>query len=233
MMKIALNTSVLLFLLCSGHASAQNQTSIDVPLTTKADSISYAFGMSIGGDLKNRGVTELNPVVLADAIRTLVSGGSAKFSIEQQNQLVTQALTEGAERQHAGAIHAAKAYLEENKTKPNVQTTATGLQYEVIRAGQEGGNPGLTDKVTVHYKGTLTNGNQFDSSYDRGEPASFGLNRVIRGWQEGLQLMTPGAHYRFVIPYELAYGERGSGAHVPPYSVLIFDVELLGVESVQ
>ena len=119
-------------------------------------------------------------------------------------------------------------FLEQNKKRAGVQTTASGLQYEVLTAGT-GVKPLATDSVLVHYKGTLLNGKQFDSSYDRGEPISFPLNRVIPGWTEGVQLMPAGSKYKFFIPYNLAYGERGAGQDIPPYSTLIFEVELLKV----
>ena len=121
-----------------------------------------------------------------------------------------------------------QAFLAENGKKPGVTTTASGLQYEVIKAG-DGAAPGPTDKVTVHYKGTLLDGSEFDSSYKRGETATFPLNRVIRGWTEGLQLMKTGAHYRFFIPADLAYGAHGAGRMIGPNATLIFEVELISV----
>ncbi len=131
--------------------------------------------------------------------------------------------TSPAENKAAG-----EAFLAENGKKDNIVTTASGLQYEIIEPG-EGASPSASDSVTVHYKGTTIDGNVFDSSYDRGAPATFPLNRVIAGWTEGLQLMKEGAKYRFFIPAELAYGERGAGRAIGPNSTLIFDVELLKV----
>jgi len=124
---------------------------------------------------------------------------------------------------------AGEAFLAENAKKDNIVTTASGLQYEVIKQG-EGVSPSATDNVTVHYKGSTIDGTVFDSSYDRGEPATFPLNRVIAGWTEGLQLMKEGAQYRFYIPHALAYGERGAGRAIGPNSTLIFDVELIKVQ---
>jgi len=120
-------------------------------------------------------------------------------------------------------------FLAANAKKPGVVTTASGLQYEVMVQGAGGAKPKATDKVKTHYHGTLTNGTIFDSSVQRGEPISFGLNQVIKGWTEGLQLMSVGDKYRFFIPFELAYGERGAGGVIPPYATLIFEVELLGI----
>ncbi len=122
------------------------------------------------------------------------------------------------------------AFLAENAKKTNVVTTASGLQYEVIKAGTGSTTPKATDTVTVHYKGTTIDGAEFDSSYSRGEPTSFPLNRVIAGWTEGVQLMTEGATYRFYIPSELAYGEHGAGRAIGPNAALIFDVELIKIQ---
>jgi FKBP-type peptidyl-prolyl cis-trans isomerase FkpA len=146
---------------------------------------------------------------------------------QASDQALRAAQTAKMEEESAAAIEAGLAYLAENAQKEGVTVTESGLQYEVIEAG-EGASPQATDTVTVHYKGTLIDGTEFDSSYGRGEPTSFPLNRVISGWTEGLQLMQEGAKYRFVIPSELAYGARGQGA-ITPNSTLIFEVELLEV----
>jgi FKBP-type peptidyl-prolyl cis-trans isomerase FkpA len=124
---------------------------------------------------------------------------------------------------------AGEAFLAENAKKPNITMTASGLQYEILKKG-EGATPSATDNVTVHYKGTTIDGNEFDSSYSRGEPATFPLNRVIPGWTEGVQLMQEGAKYRFYIPSELAYGAHGAGRLIGPNSTLIFDVELIKIQ---
>ncbi|WP_340122134.1 FKBP-type peptidyl-prolyl cis-trans isomerase [Methylobacter svalbardensis] len=125
---------------------------------------------------------------------------------------------------------AGTAFLTENTKKPNIVTTATGLQYEVLTPGTGATSPSATDSVTVHYKGTTLDGEEFDSSYSRGEPATFPLNRVIPGWTEGVQLMKEGAKYRFYIPSELAYGEQGAGRAIGPNAALIFDVELIKIQ---
>lgn len=122
------------------------------------------------------------------------------------------------------------AFLAENAKKPNIVTTASGLQYEVLAPGTGAASPSATDSVTVHYKGTTIDGEEFDSSYSRGEPATFPLNRVISGWTEGVQLMKEGAKYRFFIPSELAYGEQGAGRAIGPNAALIFDVELIKIQ---
>jgi FKBP-type peptidyl-prolyl cis-trans isomerase len=133
--------------------------------------------------------------------------------------------TTPAENKAAGA-----AFLAENAKKPNIVTTASGLQYEVLTPGTGNASPSSTDNVTVHYKGTTLDGKEFDSSYSRGEPATFPLNRVIAGWTEGVQLMKEGAKYRFYIPSALAYGEQGAGRSIGPNAALIFDVELIKIQ---
>ncbi len=125
---------------------------------------------------------------------------------------------------------AGTAFLAENAKKPNIVTTASGLQYDVLTAGTGATSPSATDNVTVHYKGTTIDGTEFDSSYSRGEPATFPLNRVIAGWTEGVQLMKEGAKYRFYIPSELAYGAQGAGRAIGPNAALIFDVELIKIQ---
>ncbi len=125
---------------------------------------------------------------------------------------------------------AGEAFLATNAKKSNIKTTASGLQYEIITAGTGTVSPKATDSVTVHYKGTTIDGKEFDSSYGRGTPATFPLNRVIKGWTEGVQLMTEGAKYRFYIPSDLAYGSTGAGAAIAPNSALIFDVELIKIQ---
>ncbi len=135
----------------------------------------------------------------------------------------------GTQAQVTTARPADLTYLEDHKEKPGVKTTASGLQYEVLKEGT-GPMPVATDTVTVHYEGKLLDGTIFDSSYKRGEPASFGLNQVIPGWTEGVQLMHTGSKYRFTIPPALGYGDRGAGGVIPPNAVLTFDIELLGVQ---
>jgi FKBP-type peptidyl-prolyl cis-trans isomerase len=146
----------------------------------------------------------------------------------------TAALTKHAEQQFAAQTEANKMkganYLAENAKKEGVVVTKSGLQYTVINQG-DGPKPTATDQVTVHYRGTLIDGTEFDSSYARGEPATFGLNQVIPGWTEGVQLMNVGSKYQFVVPYELAYGERGAGGAIGPFETLIFEVELIEIKS--
>jgi len=210
-----------------------------VGLKSGLDSTSYAFGTSIGSSLKSTGLATLNYDVLLKGLKDAFNGAKTTLTQEQAQQCINEAITkasavknkaeaEANKLKYAPMIKEGQTFLEENKKRDGVHTTASGLQYEVLTQGT-GIKPAATDSVLVHYKGTLLNGKQFDSSYDRGEPISFPLNRVIAGWTEGVQLMPAGSKYKFFIPYNLAYGERGAGADIPPYSALIFEVELLKV----
>ena len=191
-----------------------------------ADTTSYSIGMSLGYRLQNQGAGTLNYESLVQGIRDILEKNEVlldrnfsdslnyAYFQNQRDRMFTQQKEEGAN------------FLAQNGQRAEVTTTESGLQYEVLVAA-EGPKPTATQSVTVHYEGKLLDGTKFDSSIDRGEPISFPLNRVIPGWTEGLQLMSPGAKYRFYIPENLAYGSRGAGGAIPPYSTLIFDVELL------
>lgn len=192
------------------------------------DKVSYALGMSIGHQLQQMNATDLNIDDFAQAI-TDVFNGDAKLSDTEAQAAVQDFFSRKAEEQAKAAKAEGENFLAENAKKEGVKTLPSGLQYKVLREG-DGRKPSATDKVECHYEGTLINGEVFDSSYRRGETATFGLNQVIKGWTEGLQLMQEGAKYRFFIPYDLAYGERGAGQSIPPYAALIFDVELIKVK---
>ncbi|SEK95573.1 FKBP-type peptidyl-prolyl cis-trans isomerase FkpA/FKBP-type peptidyl-prolyl cis-trans isomerase FklB [Parapedobacter koreensis] len=213
----------------AGLANAQQTGSSTIALKSRTDSVAYAFGASIARDLKSTGLEEINATALAQAVADIFAGKESIFGEEQERELIMNTITAAREKLDSQLKNDANAFMENNKAKPGVLTTASGLQYEIVREGT-GDKPALTDTVTVHYKGQLSDGKVFDSSYDRGEPATFPLDRVIEGWQEGLQLVPVGAHYRIFIPYELGYGERGAGQDIPPYSPLIFDVELISVQ---
>lgn len=198
------------------------------------DKTSYALGMGIGRQLKEMGAESIDIDSLAQAIRDVIAGRQEMSDTEAQ-ALVRTFFAEQEKKQRAVAAEQFKenkaqgeTFLAENAKKDSVTVTASGLQYEVLSEGS-GKRPKATDSVACHYEGRLIDGTVFDSSYKRGEPATFGLNQVIAGWTEGLQLMREGAKYRFFIPYELGYGERGAGASIPPCSALIFDVELIEV----
>ena len=200
------------------------------------DKLSYALGHNIGHQLKEMGLQgSLSVDDYAEAVRDVLEGRAAKMGAEEAHMVLQQFFSELEERQQAAAAERGKAarsegeaFLAENKAKPGVVTTASGLQYTVLNEGS-GRQPKATDTVRCHYEGTLIDGTLFDSSYRRGQPAEFGLQQVIAGWTEGVQLMKEGAKYRFFIPWQLAYGERGAGADIPPYAALIFTVELIKV----
>jgi len=195
---------------------------------TTLDSASYAFGNTMASSMKNDGLSSLNYELLIKGLKDAFGGASPLISQEKSQAAISNLFKTVSRQKHAPAIAAGKAFLENNKKKQGIQVTPSGLQYEVINRGT-GIRPKATDTVLVNYKGTLTNGKQFDSSYDRNEPLSLPLNGVIAGWTEGLQLMQTGSKYRLFIPYELGYGERGAGTDIPPYSTLIFEIELLKV----
>lgn len=199
------------------------------------DKLSYALGIGIGTQLSGMGAANLNIDDFAQAIKDVIAGNDLKVSNKEAQTLVNNFFAEQEAKQKAAAEEAGKAakaigedFLAENAKKENVTVLPSGLQYEIIKEGN-GKKPGATSQVKCHYEGTLVDGTKFDSSYDRGTPATFGLNQVIAGWTEGVQLMSEGAKYRFFIPYHLGYGERGAGASIPPFAALIFVVELLEV----
>ena len=190
--------------------------------------MSYAIGVLIGENLKQSGLDkEIDLNEFSRAVGDAFAG-KAEMTANDANTLVQSVMMAKQEAAGAEAKAAGQAYLAENAKKKGVQTTPSGLQYEILKEGK-GAKPKATDKVTVHYHGTLTNGEVFDSSVERGQPATFGLNQVIPGWTEGVQLMSEGSKFRFTIPYNLAYGERGSPPKIPAYATLIFEVELISV----
>ena len=193
------------------------------------DKISYALGLSMGQNLMGSGVEKLNYQDLAAGIEDVLTHAQPKITYQEAQQVLNQFFPE-LEAKVAGAAKAeGEKFLAENAKREGVKTTASGLQYEILEPSL-GQKPKATDTVRVHYEGTLIDGTVFDSSYRRGESITFPLNGVIKGWTEGLQLMSIGSKYKFFIPYQLAYGERGAGASIPPYAALIFTVELLGIE---
>ena len=192
------------------------------------DKLSYAWGLAMGMQLKGMGVEEIEYDAFKDGVKVAFDGGTPVVSPEEAQKLINDYL-EGLQKKAAEAATAeAKAFLDENATKEGVKVTASGLQYKVLKEG-EGEQPGAEDEVTVHYTGKLLDGTVFDSSEERGEPATFPLNRVIPGWTEGVQLMKEGAKYEFFIPSDLAYGPQGIPNVIPPHSTLIFEVELIKV----
>jgi FKBP-type peptidyl-prolyl cis-trans isomerase FklB len=199
-------------------------------LKDQKDKVSYSIGMNIGTNL-NRQKVDINPDLLAAGIKDAIAG-KPQLTQDQVKEIMTQFEKDMEQKQKAAGeknkADGAK-FLEENKKKEGVKTTASGLQYKVLKEGT-GPQPKATDMVTVNYRGTLIDGTEFDSSYKRGQPATFPLNGVIKGWTEGLQLMKPGSKYQFFVPSNLAYGERSVGPDIAANATLTFEVELLEVK---
>ncbi|MEM6319946.1 MAG: FKBP-type peptidyl-prolyl cis-trans isomerase [Bacteroidota bacterium] len=193
------------------------------------DTVSYSVGVLIAKNLKNQGMTSVDASSMAAAVADVFADNALKISPEQAQSIFQNYMTQQKEKLNADKIAAGKAFLEENGKRPEVTVLESGLQYEVLQAGA-GPKPTKSNKVTVHYEGTLIDGTVFDSSYKRGNPATFGVTQVIQGWVEGLQLMQPGAKWKLYIPYDLAYGERGSPPQIGPYSALIFTVEMISIQ---
>lgn len=233
---LAVVAAISLVAACAKKEGAEADAS---GLSTDAQKFGYTIGVDLGNSLQpvkddvdlaalKQGIDDVyaNPkdpskLKLDDKAREEVKQTVAKKMQEKQ-------VAERAD-QSKKATEEGEKFLAENAKKAGVKTTASGLQYEVVTEGK-GAHPKASDKVTVHYKGTLLNGETFDSSYDRGQPVSFPLANVIPGWTEGVQLMTPGAKYKFYIPSSLAYGERGAGAKIGPNSTLVFEVELISID---
>jgi len=192
------------------------------------DSASYSFGVTMASNMKKDGLNTLNYDLFVQGLKDAFNDKPFALQREGSQAAINNLFTSLSKKKFGPAIAEGTAFLENNKKQPGVQVTASGLQYQVITKGT-GIMPKATDSVLVHYKGTLLNGKQFDSSYDRKEPISFPLDGVIPGWTEGVQLMPAGSKYKFFIPYNLAYGERGAGQDIPPYSTLVFEIELLKV----
>ena len=192
------------------------------------DKFSYGLGMGIGQNLASRGVADMNIEDFVKGIKDVLSGAKTEMSHSEAQAVVNEHFQKLAEEAYAQNKVSGETFLAENAKKEGVVTLPSGLQYQVITEGS-GKKPSATDRVQCHYEGTLIDGTIFDSSIKRGEPAVFGVNQVIKGWVEALQLMQEGAKWRLYIPYDMAYGEHGAGEMIPPYSALIFDVELIKV----
>lgn len=201
-------------------------------LKDQKDKISYSIGLDIGSTIKKQKI-EINPDALTAGLKDAIAGSKPLLSDDQVKETMTAFQKEMMDKQATSGKEAAAAgekFLAENKGKEGVKATASGLQYKVLKEGT-GAMPKETDTVVTNYRGTLIDGTEFDSSYKRGEPATFPVNRVIKGWTEALQMMKSGSKYQLFIPASLAYGERGSGQDIGPGQTLIFEVELLGIKS--
>ena len=205
-------------------------------LKTDKDKVSYSIGLDIGNTFKKQKM-DIDPNILLSGMRDALTEGKKPLLTEEQvketmtaySKTMREQQAEQAKVESAKNAAAGEKFLAENKGKEGVKTTASGLQYKVLKEGS-GASPKETDTVEVNYRGTLINGTEFDSSYKRNEPASFPVNRVIKGWTEGLQLMKPGSKYQLFVPADLAYAERGAGQDIGPNETLIFEVELLKVQ---
>ncbi|MGE5838391.1 MAG: FKBP-type peptidyl-prolyl cis-trans isomerase, partial [Deltaproteobacteria bacterium] len=214
-----------------GSANAEEKKEFKNP----EEAVSYSIGFQMGAEFAKHGVV-VDPEMIADGVRDALSGAEPRLSetdmktrLSELEEWVKQAKQKGMAQQSAKTLAEGEAFLAENGKKKGVVTLPSGLQYQVLKKG-EGQSPKAVDRVTVHYKGTFIDGKEFDSSYSRGKPVSFVLDRVIKGWTEGVQLMKPGAKWKLFIPAKLAYGEKGLGSRIPPNSALIFEVELIFVE---
>jgi FKBP-type peptidyl-prolyl cis-trans isomerase FklB len=222
----------LLIITISVFSLASSSFGQDKPqLKDLKDKVSYGVGLSVGSNFKKQG-QELNPDALLAGVKDALSGKTPALTENELKETMEAWSKQMEDKQKVvGEKNAADAtkFLAENKKKDGVKTTASGLQYKVMKDGA-GAQPKETDTVTVNYRGTLINGTEFDSSYKRGQPATFPVNGVIKGWTEALQLMKPGSKYQLFIPADLAYGARAVGPDITPNSALIFEVELLEVK---
>jgi FKBP-type peptidyl-prolyl cis-trans isomerase len=198
-------------------------------LNTELQKVSYSLGALMASSVRAQGADALDVAAVAAAFRDVFENNDLKISLQDANSRVQAYMQAAADKKHAGAKEEGEKFLADNKVKPGVSTTASGLQYRVLKLGN-GKTPKATSSVTVHYTGKLINGKVFDSSVQRGQPTSFGVNQVIPGWTEALQLMREGDTWILYIPYNLAYGANGAGGDIPPYATLIFEVELLNVK---
>jgi FKBP-type peptidyl-prolyl cis-trans isomerase FklB len=193
------------------------------------DKLSYALGMSMASNLMNSGLRQLDVESFVKAFTEIMNSSTPSMSPQEANEIIQQFFSKKQEEMLGNNLEEGNAFLQENGKKENVITLPSGLQYEILTEGR-GEKPKATDKVKCHYHGTLLNGTVFDSSVQRGQPAVFGVNQVIKGWVEALQLMAVGSKWRLFIPSDLAYGEQGAGGSIEPNATLIFDLELLGIE---
>ena len=197
-------------------------------LNTEMEKVSYSLGVNVAKSVKNQGLTSIDSEAIAQAFTDVFEGNELKISEQESNLVLQDYFGKLAKEAQSANVEAGQKFLAENAKRNGVTTTATGLQYEVLTEGS-GDSPKETDQVTVHYHGTLIDGTVFDSSVERGQPATFPVNGVIAGWVEALQLMNPGAKYKLFIPSNLAYGERGAGGSIGPNATLIFEVELISI----
>jgi FKBP-type peptidyl-prolyl cis-trans isomerase len=201
-------------------------TAID--LNDSIQQVSYSFGVVLGQNFRNTGLDSLNMEVFLAAMQDVLDDQPLKVQRKEAEASMQRYMQQTMMKRSAIAKAQSQKFLDENKNKPGVVTTSTGLQYQIVEEGN-GKSPAIVDRVTVHYTGKLVDGTIFDSSIQRGQPATFRVNQVISGWTEALQMMQEGDRWILYIPYTLGYGERGSPPQIPPFATLIFEVELLKV----
>lgn len=227
-----------LMILAGGSASAQKMKKVTAPqqpakvvLKNHADSVNYAIGMSMGRTLLQFKINKVDEVLIGKGIANMLSENPSTMLITEGKamELVQNYFMEMKNAEDAAALKVGNDFLEANKTKPGVVVLPSGLQYKIINPGDVNAKPTDKDTVVVHYRGTLIDGKEFDSSYKRGKPITFPLNQVIKGWTEGVQLVGKGGKITLYIPSNLAYGDRGAGKDIPGNSALIFDVELIDI----
>ncbi|NBB89488.1 MAG: FKBP-type peptidyl-prolyl cis-trans isomerase [Bacteroidetes bacterium] len=217
-----MKTTITLFLLAIVPLTFFGQTE-------NIEELSTSLGLLMGNNMKSQGFENLDPELFAQAMKDAMEREVSDEELSAANKTVNAFMQSQQESKHADNKKAGEEFLAKNKLRPEVKVTESGLQYEILETG-EGPIPTADDKVKVHYHGTLINGEVFDSSVDRGEPISFPVTGVIQGWQEALQMMPVGSKWKLYIPYDIAYGERGAGSSIKPYSTLIFEISLLEIE---
>ena len=223
-MKVKIIGMLLCFSFCATNINGQQ-------LRNDVDSLSYAFGMFFGRQIQSAGFQTLNAEIFGQTVNRMIQNESLEMTIEQANNYINNQVAKIQQQKHIKNLEAGRAFLNNNKNAPGVVSLPSGLQYKIITAGT-GPKPSATNKVTVHYHGTLIDGTVFDSSVNRGQPAELGVNQVIQGWIEALQLMPVGSKWILYIPSELAYGATPRpGGVIEPYSALIFEVELLSINN--
>lgn len=224
----AMALGMLVLVGCQGMLGGESNN-VTVDENNEAERVSYSLGVSVASNVRSQGLDNLDADLVAQAIRDVYSDGELQVSLEESGQILDTFFS--GLQSEAGSENAAagEAYLAENAGREGVEVLPSGLQYEVLEEG-DGESPGLNDTVTVHYKGTLIDGTEFDSTSEAGGPATFSLAGIIPGWQEALPLMKTGGKWRIYMPPELAYGELGSGPMIGPNETLIFEVELISFE---
>ena len=229
LVKLIMIGGIAVIAFASCNSSKNSMETEGFNLKNENDSVSYSLGVNIANNIKSQGVDSLNAEAMVKAIKDVYGDGETMISTEECTTIINNYYQALQAKVAAAAKAEGSAFLAKNGKRPEVTTTASGLQYEILTEGNDV-KPVDADKVTVHYTGTLLDGTVFDSSVERGEPASFPLNGVIKGWTEGLQYMGIGAKYKFYIPSDLAYGPRGAGGQIGPNATLIFEVELISIE---